>query len=89
MQCGKTDMFTDHFSACRSGRALEGRKFSLTWENPETGVALELGTGRAAKGIIFNAGRLYTEVPSNKREGREGETQACRVETEKVYSKSF
>lgn len=89
MRCGKTGMFIDHFSTCRSIRALGGRKFNLPWENQENRAALELGTGTAAKGSSSNAGRLYPKVPSNKREVSEGETQACRVETEKLYSKTF
>lgn len=66
-----------------------GKKVQPSLGESGNEVALELGIGKAARGIILNAGRLYMEVPSNKREAREEETKACRVETEKIYSKSF
>lgn len=46
------------------------------------------GYRESGEGIILSAGRLRTEVPSNEREVSAGGTQACRAETEKVYSKS-
>ena len=57
------------------GRAQPGLKESGKW-----GV-LEGFLERVAKGIILNAAKMCTKIPSHQREIT-GETQACRIEVE-------